>query len=85
MRWSSFIFLLQYVDDRFIVASHLHDVYELKIMLGMDFDTKDLGVAKKILGMKLQKDMSAIKLWLSQKTYAKKVVSTPLENHFKIL
>ena len=30
----SFIFLLLYVDDMLIAANHLHDVNELKILLG---------------------------------------------------
>lgn len=46
-----FIFLLLYVDDMFIHANHLHDVNKLKTKLGKDFDMKDLGDAKKILGM----------------------------------
>lgn len=54
----SFIFMLFYVDDMLIVASHLHDVNELKIILRKDSDMKDLGVAKKILYMKIQKKMS---------------------------
>lgn len=49
-----------------IGANHLHYVNELKIMLVKEFDMKDLCGAKKILGMEIHKDMSAIKLWLSQ-------------------
>jgi hypothetical protein len=54
---------------------------------------KDLGVAKKILGIEIHKDRDARKLWLSLAGYVKKVlerfsmentkpVSTPLANHF---
>jgi ATP-binding cassette subfamily B (MDR/TAP) protein 1 len=49
----SFIFLLLYVDDMLIAANHLHDVNELKILLGKGFDLKDFGVAKRILGMEI--------------------------------
>jgi hypothetical protein len=49
----SFIFLLLYVDDMLIAANHLHDVNELKILLGKEFDMKDLGAAKRILGMEI--------------------------------
>jgi hypothetical protein len=56
---------------------------------------KDLGVAKKILGMKITRDRSNRKLFLSQKEFAlkvihrfgmekAKVVSTPLAAHFKL-
>ena len=56
---------------------------------------KDLGAARKILGMKIQRDRSAGKLWLSQKNYMVKVlerfsmdnakpVSTPLASHFRL-
>lgn len=91
----SFIFLLLYVDDMLIAANHLHDVNELKTKLGKEFDMKDLGAAKKILGMEIHRDRGAKKLWLSQKSYVEGVlsrfdmskanpVSTPLANHFKL-
>jgi hypothetical protein len=56
---------------------------------------KDLGAAKKILGMEICRDRDAKKLWLSQAGYVKKVlewfsmenakpVSTPLASHFRL-
>lgn len=78
-----------------IITNHLYDINELKIMLGKEFDIKDLGTYKKIICMEIYRDMSARKLWLFQKIYVEKVLdkfgmsnlkdlSTPLENHFKI-
>lgn len=60
-----FIFLLLYMDDMLIVVNHLNDVNELKTKFGKEFDMKDLGVVKKILGMKIHRDRGANKLWLS--------------------
>ncbi|KAL4304503.1 hypothetical protein GQ457_10G014750 [Hibiscus cannabinus] len=91
----SFIFLLLYVDDMLIVAKNMHDVVGLKALLSQEFDMKDLGAAKKILGMEIHRDRSSRKLWLSQQSYVEKVldrfgmsnakpVSTPLANHFKL-
>ncbi|GMI95521.1 cysteine-rich RLK (RECEPTOR-like protein kinase) 8 [Hibiscus trionum] len=56
---------------------------------------KDLGAAKKILGMEIHRDRGSRKPWLSQQGYVEKVlerfgmskakpVSTPLANHFKL-
>ena len=56
---------------------------------------KDLGGACKILGMEIQRDRRAGKIWLSQQTYHEKVlerfnmgdaksVMTPLAFHFKL-
>ena len=92
---SSFIFLLLYVDDMLIAAKNWHDVMELKALLGKEFDMKDLGDTKKILGMEIHRDRGSRKLWLSQQSYVEKVldkfgmssakrVSTPLANHFKL-
>lgn len=61
----SFIFLLFYVDDMLIVVNHLHEVNELKTKLGKEFDMKDMGVVKKILGMYIHREKVANKLWLS--------------------
>jgi len=65
----SFIFLLLYVDDILIVVKNFHDVIGLKTLLSQEFDMKDLGVAKKILGMDIHRDR---KLWLSQQAYVER-------------
>ncbi|KAL9261973.1 Retrovirus-related Pol polyprotein from transposon TNT 1-94-like protein [Drosera capensis] len=91
----SFIYLLLYVDDMLIAAKNLSQVQELKKQLSTEFDMKDLGSAKKILGMKISRDRKCGKLYLSQKRYIKKVlerfgmsnakpVNTPLAVHFKL-
>ena len=60
-----------------------------------EFEMKDLGAAKKILGMDIHRDRKAGKLRVSQKNYIEKVlqrfgmdkaktVSTPLAPHFKL-
>lgn len=88
-------FLLLYVNDMLIAVNHLNYVNELKIMLGKEFDMKDLSDTKKILGMKIHMDVTTRKSWLSRKSYVKrvldkfgisnlKVVSTPLTNQFKL-
>ena len=56
---------------------------------------KDLGAAKKILGMEIYRDRQAGKLYLTQKSYIEKVLerfgmkdskpmSTPLAVHFRL-
>uniref|UniRef100_A0A2N9GKI3 Integrase catalytic domain-containing protein n=1 Tax=Fagus sylvatica TaxID=28930 RepID=A0A2N9GKI3_FAGSY len=68
---------------------------KLKSLLHKEFEMKDLGAAKKILGMEIHRDRGVRKLWLSQKNYIRKVlekfsmldakpVSTPLANHFRL-
>ena len=47
----SFIFLLLYVNNILITTKNMHDVIALKALLSQEFDMKDLGTAKKILGM----------------------------------
>ncbi|KAE8699066.1 hypothetical protein F3Y22_tig00110597pilonHSYRG01396 [Hibiscus syriacus] len=90
-----FIFLLLYVDDMLIAAKNMVDVIDLKTLLSQEFDMKDLGAAKKILGMEICRDRDSMKLWLSQRGYVEKMlerfamssakpVSTPLANHFKL-
>ena len=91
----SYIFLLLYVDNMLIVAKSLCEVNRLKSLLHKEFEMKDLGAAKKILGMEICRDREARKLWLSQKNCIKKVlekfsmldakpVSKPLANHFRL-
>ena len=67
----------------------------IKRQLVNSFVMKDLGAAKKILGMRITRDRKNRKLTLSQGEYTKKVlerfrmqnakpVSTPLASHFKL-
>ena len=90
-----FIYLLLYVDDMLIAASNMEEIVKLKEQLGSAFEMKDLGAAKRILGMEISRDRSNRKLFLSQKEFAEKVirrfgmekaklVSTPLAAHFKL-
>jgi hypothetical protein len=69
------------------------EVNKLKVLLTREFNMKDLGVTKKILGMEIHRDRDAKRLWLSQPDYVMKVlerfsmenakpVSIPLANHF---
>ena len=77
-----------------IAAKSTCEVDRLKSLLHKEFDMKDLGIAKKILGMEIHRYRESRKQ-LSQKKYIRKVfekfnmqdakpVSTPLANHFKL-
>ena len=65
----SFIYLLLYVDDMLIASMDMSLIKKLKFQLNQEFEMKDLGAAKKILGMEIQRDRKAGKLFLSQKKY----------------
>ena len=88
-----YIILLLYVDDMLVVGSKIQKINELKHKLAKSFSMKHLGVAKKILGMRITWDRKNRTLNLCQSEYIKKVlkifnmqdakvVSTPLACHF---
>jgi len=92
---NSYIILLLYVDDMLIAGSSIEEIDKLKQQLSKQFEMKDLGAAKQILGMRIIRDKDKGILKLSQTEYVKKVisrfsmdnakpVSTPLGNHFKL-
>jgi ATP-binding cassette subfamily B (MDR/TAP) protein 1 len=92
---NSYIILLLYVDDMLIAGSSIEEIDKLKQQLSKQFEMKDLGAAKQILGMIIIRDKDKGILKLSQIEYVKKVlnrfsmdnakpVSTPLGNHFKL-
>jgi hypothetical protein len=91
----SYIIFLLYVDDMLVAWSNMHDINMLKNKLDNSFVMKDLGAAKKILGMRITRDRKNRKLTLSQGQYTEKVlerfrmhnaklVSTHFSNHFKL-
>ncbi|GKV35094.1 hypothetical protein SLEP1_g43407 [Rubroshorea leprosula] len=91
----SWVYLLLYVDGMLIAAKSMLIIDDLKKQLSGEFKMKDLGAAKKILGMEIHRDHKGGKLFLSQKKYIEKVlerfglheakaVTTPLGAHFKL-
>ncbi|KAI9197746.1 hypothetical protein LWI28_003619 [Acer negundo] len=92
---SSFIILLLYVDDMLVAGANLEEINNLKKQLSSEFEMKDLGAAKQILGMRISKDKQGGTLQLSQAEYIRKVlqrfnmsdakpVRTPLASHFRL-
>ncbi|KAM1399624.1 hypothetical protein ACFX2F_027020 [Malus domestica] len=92
----TFIYLLLYVDEMRIACKSKVEIERLKTQLSNEFEMKDLGEARKILGMEIERDRAKGKISLCQKQYLNKVlqrfrmnenskpVSTPLASHFKL-
>ena len=87
------IYLLLYIDDIILISKSKSKINELKSMLNMKFDMKDLGHAKKILGMKTERNKSNFNLIIQQHDYLLtamqrfdmnncKPVTIPLAGHF---
>jgi hypothetical protein len=66
--------MLLYIDDILIVGKSESAIAETKAMLKSEFEMKDLGAAKRLLGMDIRRDRSKGKLWLSQSQYIEKVL-----------
>jgi len=87
------VFLLLYVDDMLLIGPNLEMINGIKITLDKEFDMKDLGNARKILGMEIERNRSNSCLFLHQSSYIMKIlkkfgmhdckpVSLPLASHF---
>jgi len=59
---SDLTYLLLYVDDMLIIARNKTHIQKLKAQLKKEFDMKDLGEVKKILGMEITRDRSTGRL-----------------------
>ena len=89
------VFLLLYVDDMLIASTNKQEIERLKHQLKTKFEIKDLGEAKKILGMQIFRNKKKKRMFISQGNYIKKVLerfsmidaksaTTPLAQHFKL-
>jgi hypothetical protein len=89
------MYMLRYVDDILIAGKCHSAIDETKAMLKSEFEMKDLGAAKRPLGMDISRDRSQGSLWLSQSQYIEKVlhkfhmsqekpIVIPLPAHFKL-
>uniref|UniRef100_A0A3Q7EY05 Reverse transcriptase Ty1/copia-type domain-containing protein n=1 Tax=Solanum lycopersicum TaxID=4081 RepID=A0A3Q7EY05_SOLLC len=67
--------MVLYVDDMLIAAKKKYDIQKLKGLLSIEFEMKDLGAARKILGMEIIRDRERRKLFLSQRSYIQKVLA----------
>ncbi|GJT62118.1 retrovirus-related pol polyprotein from transposon TNT 1-94 [Tanacetum coccineum] len=75
----SFVYLLLYVDDMLIASQSLDEIEKLKTRLKSEFEMKELGEAKMILGMQIVRDRKLRKLCLTQKQYLRRVLK-----HFRL-
>ncbi|KAH9678917.1 hypothetical protein KPL71_025907 [Citrus sinensis] len=89
------VYLVLYVDDMLIASVSMSLIEDLKQKLKGEFDMKDLGPAKKILGIQLHRNEKTGTLFLSQEEYIRRVidkfgmtnskpVQTPLAPHFRL-
>ena len=69
------IYLLLYVDEMLVATKYKIDTTRLKVMLSSEFDKKNLGVARKTLGMDIYRDRGRGKRFLTKKSYIKKITS----------
>lgn len=59
------VYLVSYVDDMLIASKSMKQIDLLKQQLRGEFEIKDLGLAKKILGMQLIMDRKSSSLFLT--------------------
>ncbi|KAL8106789.1 hypothetical protein AgCh_023527 [Apium graveolens] len=71
---SSYIILLLYVDDMLIAGSNMREINRLKRQMFEEFEMKDMGAAKQILGMSIIRDRTESTLKLSQEKYVEKLL-----------
>ena len=87
------VYILLYVDDMLLISKSVDKICKLKADLSSEFDMKDLGNAKRILGMYIERDRKNCFLKIHQKPYLQKIVAkfgnlnskpvqVPLAGHF---
>ena len=82
---NSYIILLLYVDDMLIAEFSTEEINNLKKRLSKQIAMKDLGAAKKILGMRIIRNKANGILKLSYAEYAKKILSRFNMNETKLV
>ena len=92
---NDYIYLLLYVDDMLIASKNRADIEELKYKLKSKFDMKDLGPARRILGMEITRNQDTGTMAITQESYIKRIlhkfsmteakaVNIPIASHFKL-
>lgn len=68
------LYLLLYVDDRLIACHDKVEIDQLIGLLSSEFEMKDIGPAKKILGVEIIRNRKNETMFLTQKDYIEKVL-----------
>ena len=68
------VYLVLYVDDTLIASRSKLEIQVVKVKLGKEFEIKKLGNAKRILGMEIERGRKNGTMFLSQKSYIRKVL-----------
>ena len=95
LKGNLFIYLLIYVDDILIACKDKREIMKLTKSLSLEFEMKNLGATKRILGIDIERNRKEETLTLSQTGYVRKVVelfemsscksvTTPIPSHFKL-
>ncbi|GKE43051.1 retrotransposon protein, putative, ty1-copia subclass [Tanacetum coccineum] len=85
-----YIYLLMYVDDILIACKSKSEIEYTKGLLRKEFDIKELGPGRKILGMEISRTLKVSQLGYVQKILNNyrvdngKSISVPLGAHFKV-
>ncbi|CAM8985483.1 unnamed protein product [Rhodiola kirilowii] len=74
LKHETFSYVLLYVDDILIISNFKPEITGIKTDLSKHFDMKDMGLDQKILGIKLFRDRTNGKMFLSQVDYVNKVL-----------
>ncbi len=93
---STLLFIALYVDDLLIAGNSNHEIKEIKKKLSEHFEMKDLGAARKMLGIEIRRDRSSRRLFISQSDYTEqilsrfgmlnsKLISTPMDRSYEEL
>lgn len=88
-------YLLLYVDDIFLAGANLGEIEKVKEELRNTFEMKDLGPARRILGMFIVRRRESKKIWLTQGDYVSRLlkkfkmesikeVVVPMGQHYKL-
>ena len=63
------------MDDILITSQDKSKIQKPKSLLSSEFEMKDMGITKKILGMQIKRDRALNKLFLCHKEYIQKVLN----------
>ena len=67
-------YLLLYVNVMLLIGKEKKKIRKMKDMLEVEFDTKDLGPTRKILGIRMDRNKQDGSLFLNQRQYLEKVI-----------
>lgn len=74
-----------YIGDMLIASNNMEDIADLKDLMKMEFDIRDLGNARKVVGIEIIRDLANMIMAITQSRCLKRIIKHFIMENLKMI